>query len=265
MFKLEDVIETIQFKYWTKSEGMVYSNIHEFNDWYHNDDSFYGQCFTLVPSHEHIQHGIKSLSLKMIVNSTIFIHTPGMLKKGSDQLAAIHYVENRKVHMFQINYEIHELLDYGGDPCNNDKTYQLDGCYSKETEKKSLDTVGCTTPYAMNKTNICTDSNKGEAAHAIYDKFMFYSSENNHEECYSPCTYFIVSSKTPVSDLTKSGVYFYFPQLIQETKTHYTYSELSLIAEIGGYVGLFLGISINQITNLVDILVVRIRSLFTLQ
>ena len=54
-------------------------------------------------------------------------------------------------------------------------------------------------------------------------------------------------------------------QLIQETKTHYTYSELSLIAEIGGYVGLFLGISINQITNLVDILVVRIRSLFTLQ
>ena len=114
MFKLEDVIETIQFKYWTKSQGMVYSNIHEFNDWYHNDDSFYGQCFTLVPSHEHIQHGIKSLSLKLIVNSTIFIHTPGMLKKGSDQLAAIHYVENRKVHTFQINYEIHELLDYGG-------------------------------------------------------------------------------------------------------------------------------------------------------
>ena len=51
-----------------------------------------------------------------------------------------------------------------------------------------------------------------------------------------------------------SEVHLNFEQLIQETKSHYTYSELSLIAEIGGYVGLFLGISVNQMPHLLDIL-----------
>ena len=34
----------------------------------------------------------------------------------------------------------------------------------------------------------------------------------------------------------------------------FLYSGLSLIAEIGGYVGLFLGVSVNQISTLVDIM-----------
>ena len=37
------------------------------------------------------------------------------------------------------------------------------------------------------------------------------------------------------------------------------YSGLTLIAEIGGYVGLFLGVSINQLTNLLDVLILQIK------
>ena len=189
-----------------------------------------------------------SINLDLIVNSTIFIHTPGMFTKGSDLLMTNNYVEKGKMHLIDINYEIRELLDYGGDPCNTDKIYQMDGCYSKATEKIALATVGCTTPYAFNKTNICTDDSKGEAALDIYDMFMFADSEN-YEGCYYPCSYFIVSSKDPVSYSTDSAlisVYLHFHKLIQETKTQYTYSGLSLIAEIGGYVGLFIGVSLAE-------------------
>ena len=252
MFKPEDVIETIEFEYWTKSEGTLY-NIHEFNDWYHNDDSKFGRCFTLAPSHEYSQHGIKLINLKHNLNSNVFIHTPGMFIKGNEQ--ANTYVEKGKRYQIDIRYEIRELIDYGGDPCNTDKNYQLDVCYAKETEKRSLTTVGCITPYGSNKTNICTDVNNGKVALDIYRNFSF-SDSMNYEECYYPCSYLIVSSKNPAiysSNSSLGKVTLYFPQLIQETKTQYTYSWLSLIAEIGGYVGLFLGISINQITNLFDI------------
>ena len=44
----------------------------------------------------------------------------------------------------------------------------------------------------------------------------------------------------------------HFKENIKVTTGYYLYSELSLIAEIGGYVGLFLGVSINQITNLIE-------------
>ena len=43
-----------------------------------------------------------------------------------------------------------------------------------------------------------------------------------------------------------------FNERIKITKAYYLYSGLSLIAEIGGYVGLFLGVSVIQITNLIN-------------
>ena len=36
------------------------------------------------------------------------------------------------------------------------------------------------------------------------------------------------------------------------TRAYYSYQRINLIAEIGGYVGLFLGVSVIQITNVVD-------------
>ena len=133
-----------------------------------------------------------------------------------------------------------------------------------------MNDIGCTNPYELNKTKICSDANKGGKADAIYKKFMdFTLSEKNYEGCYYPCSYFAVSGKTygildsPSPEYAK--VTLNFEQLIQETKSYYAYSELSLIAEIGGYVGLFLGISVNQLINLWDILdavLARIRSLF---
>ena len=48
---------------------------------------------------------------------------------------------------------------------------------------------------------------------------------------------------------------------IKVTDEQYLYSGLSLIAEIGGYVGLFLGVSVNQIIDLADVLITKIGGL----
>ena len=176
-------------------------------------------------------------------------------------------VELGKHYVKSISYEIHELLDYGGETCNNDKSYQLDDCNTKEVELDSLDMVGCTNPYALYKTKICTDAYEGEKAIDIYREFM-YPDSDNFEGCDYPCSYFIVSGKNSkeYDDSPEVAIVsLVFEKLIKETKSYYTYSGLSLIAEIGGYVGLFLGISVNQLINLWDIfdaVLARIRSLF---
>ena len=43
-----------------------------------------------------------------------------------------------------------------------------------------------------------------------------------------------------------------FKENIKVTTGYYLYSGLSLVAEVGGYVGLFLGVSVNQISNLFE-------------
>ena len=53
---------------------------------------------------------------------------------------------------------------------------------------------------------------------------------------------------------------FFFPQFIKVSETEWSYFFLSLLAEVGGYVGLFLGISINQISSVLEkLLLYRIK------
>ncbi len=40
-----------------------------------------------------------------------------------------------------------------------------------------------------------------------------------------------------------------FDELIRVTKAHFSYTKLELVAELGGYVGLFLGISVLHLTS----------------
>lgn len=52
-----------------------------------------------------------------------------------------------------------------------------------------------------------------------------------------------------------------FPELVNVMVSDYTYSVLSLVAEVGGYVGLFLGISVLQISGLMEALLRKLRLL----
>ena len=43
-----------------------------------------------------------------------------------------------------------------------------------------------------------------------------------------------------------------FQKYIKVTSTYWSYAGLSLVAEVGGYVGLFLGVSVNQISDIFE-------------
>ena len=58
-----------------------------------------------------------------------------------------------------------------------------------------------------------------------------------------------------------SQVEITFKENIKVTSSYYLYSGLSLIAEVGGYVGLFLGVSINQIANFFELILTKMNFL----
>ena len=51
--------------------------------------------------------------------------------------------------------------------------------------------------------------------------------------------------------------------MIHQTVSYYSYDDISFIAEIGGYVGLFLGASVYQCADLIEILFGKINKWFT--
>ncbi len=55
---------------------------------------------------------------------------------------------------------------------------------------------------------------------------------------------------------------FYFPQRVLQSNEHYFYSFVSMVAEVGGYVGLLLGVSLFHLSSaLGDVISKRIEQL----
>ena len=124
-------------------------------------------------------------------------------------------------------------------------------------ERKALEIYGCTTPYGLRKDQICKNKENGIK---VLDKYVETMTRHKYD-CKNPCKYiisrpFIMEDLNYQPNINGQKVAFlriYFERNIKFTRAHYLYSGLSLIAEIGGYVGLFLGVSVNQITMLMDI------------
>ena len=113
-----------------------------------------------------------------------------------------------------------------------------------------MDEIGCTTPFGVNLDHICNNSSKSIKAKELYDSLRYRHRKIN--DCPFPCQ-FIKISLAPYSGRTgKNTTILKFDNFIKVTKTAYSYTELEFLAEFGGYVGLFLGISVFHVSQVVD-------------
>ena len=81
----------------------------------------------------------------------------------------------------------------------------------------------------------------------------------NITECPYPCKFQRLRFLKEFSQEQKSGggieIILLFDQLIKITTASFSYTELELVAELGGYVGLFLGVSVCNLSKLMEKLV----------
>ena len=121
-----------------------------------------------------------------------------------------------------------------------------------------MDKFGCVTPFGYDKTNICTNSTRAKQAYDYFENSFKSFSMN----CLNPCNYFLIDWKK-TSEYNQSTpfatVRLSFNEYIKKTTSHYSYLTLSLVAEIGGYVGLFLGVSLYQTTDILNSIKSRIN------
>ena len=250
---------------------------HPSDEFEYVDSAYYGRCTIFTPSQKRIKEGIKTIDVVLKESAKVFIHTPRMfltypeksMKFFGEDVRLELKAEKGLRYIWDVKHEVHELVEFNGNECNGEKQYSQDLCVDKIIQKVSLENIGCTTPFGTDKSQICTNVSNAQKALKIYDEGIKMWKWNGTEvlttECRIPCS--IITLKT--EDLQKEDVSMIgskqtivkinFEELIKVTTDYKTYTALSLIAEIGGYVGLFLGVSVNQVIDLIDILVVKIQ------
>ena len=110
--------------------------------------------------------------------------------------------------------------------------------------------IGCTTPFGSNSTNVCRDKIRGKKALELF-KNVKKSNMDFVKECFFPCTNIKIKGLGNVqNDLVKvTFSRLEFEQFIKVSTSFVTYTALELVAEVGGYVGLFLGISVFHLSD----------------
>ena len=253
--KHEDILSDISYHFFDGSnETKEHVTSASSNIRSHFDHSNYGRCLTFSPTENMIKSGIRQVILNLRKTSYIFFHTNGLIdtkmKKKGETTQVFASLSNKT--NLDLDFIVYDMFDYSGQPCETEPKFNTDACTKNKLEKKSLEKFGCTTPFGPTKDKICQDYENGSKVIDLYRKTM----KENVDNCNNPCLF--TSTKATVTRRKEDGkgkVVIRFKENIKVIEAYYLYSTLSLIAEVGGYVGLFLGVSVNQVSALVDVVI----------
>ena len=153
-----------------------------------------------------------------------------------------------------IGYEYLQMLEFDGVDCRNYFDEQRDSCIDAYIYEESMKRFGCITPYHKVKSNICTNQTLGRQANTLW---KLENRNNTERACPLSCKYISTrlgrTSEQYDANSKTASLYLSFEQFIKVSRSHISYGGLELLAEVGGYVGLFLGVSIVQVIGLLEI------------
>ena len=117
----------------------------------------------------------------------------------------------------------------------------------------------CTTPWGPEKDYICTNETIGLMAQKLYNDYFKYQNASRLKHCPKSCI--LMKMRPGNGDKSfqnlmygkRSGtIAFNLNEIITVTTDSYSYIWLNFVAEVGGYVGLFLGYSVYQVTDILE-------------
>ena len=113
----------------------------------------------------------------------------------------------------------------------------------------------------LNNSNVCTNSKEGKVAKSKYQDYIHLGSG----KCLTPCK--ILDLNTNGRSSANQGMEgkvmlsIDFQKWVKRNQERRLYTSLSLLAEVGGYVGIFLGYSfLNFAESLYNFLNLKIKS-----
>lgn len=160
---------------------------------------------------------------------------------------------------FDVELETIHALDSIEHPCYYHGDGNFEKCLTKEVDKLALSKWGCTSPFGYELDKICKNETLGKSVYNEMDELLI-----EDLDCKRPCSNIIIKADMMEDKNYYTGkesiymvAYLKFYQRVKVMRNQYAFPLLSLIAEIGGYVGLFMGVGILQTSNLLKMLALK--------
>ncbi|XP_040576980.1 uncharacterized protein [Lepeophtheirus salmonis] len=246
-FSAKDLIRTVKvrtFEAHPERGFLVYLNVSS-STIKKNPHLKFGKCWTIYPDKWIRDLGIYYMMFQLQLPVEIYLHQMGQFLDLSGRMGYKVVIGER--HESQISYRDMRMLEKpdkgeGSFVC---RTINYDHCMYQRITDLMVDQLGCVSPWVKNTSfEICKESTKMNASFWI----TYQRITNQESDCPNPCNFLLIS----VGDknvLLRNGskyayIFYYFAPRVTISKENYLYSGLSVFAEIGGYMGLLMGISL---------------------
>ena len=107
----------------------------------------------------------------------------------------------------------------------------------------------CTVPWILDNTRICTKEKDINASFWIGWNHV----TNQQRDCYRPCHTMTVElgAKNYRKPASNGGtrINIYFSPQVEKITEHHLYTPITMLADVGGYIGLLLGISVLHLAK----------------
>ena len=223
----------------------------------------FGRCYTFNLPSRIQRDGVTKMILTFVDEARVFVHNKGVLSMNEEARSQFADVGPYKKYFFNVEHNIYKMLDLDGKLCEDEQDYSLDECVHNSLKKESMEKIGCVSPFGINKDNICKDPKRSKMAFELFWEYRDYGRSNKSLTCLKPCSFLNIklskSNENP-SEKKYGRLIFFFKEFIQETSSYYSYGSREFIAELGGFIGLFIGASIYQVADLFENIIRKLKS-----
>ena len=133
--------------------------------------------------------------------------------------------------------------------CDHSLDERLDFCLISGLDQRALESIGCTFPtLTYLKSQACDAETMNETQSLLLKDFKIFWARTSVEDCALPCSTMNVALGFPkydnVYNRLRSRAKVYFKKRVTEKRNIVPYDWVTLLAEVGGYMGLLLGWSL---------------------
>ena len=210
------------------------------------------ECYTIEEPLAATSAGMATFEMtlsSLVQVALVFLHVPGNFFTNTKYIRLSRNYEQS----VDYNYEILKAVSTEEEPCIAENEYRQDDCRVQLAHQYCLDTFNCSF-----QIRLCQDMDTLIQTLAVYENFT----TKGDDKCPKQCTDLIqdINLKPIVYHPTQnvSTLSVNFPKHIKEITIREDYKSLELFAEIGGYVGLFMGVSIVQTKSILKFIINRI-------
>ena len=214
----------------------------------------YGRCATLKIPKSYTDMGLEAIFINSKADMNVFVHHKNQYYANINPKI---YTEMDWPLFIDLNFELLNHIPRGNRNCSAELNGQYDDCFMIEALEGMMVMEGCVFPLywpgsdSVLQYPICQGEHPG-----LFDKFV---TSQIVENCQLPCETTTVSFGFPFKRKSLEGfdyesgkayVMFKLSRSVNVKTMVLSYPPMSMIAEIGGYSGLLLGISALDLCRL---------------